>query len=98
MRRAREQAARADLVLWVIDATAADRGAATIAPGVSALDRAQQDGPGHAAAAAAAGVAVQEQGATRISISATTGAGLDALIDAIVAVRGADHSRWSRRW
>ena len=62
MRRAREQAARANLVLWVVDASRGRCAAAAAGAGRHALDRAQQDGRGPSAGAAAAGVAVQGQG------------------------------------
>jgi tRNA modification GTPase len=85
MRRAREQAARANLVLWVVDAAAADGVAPAAAPGpgvthwtiLNKMDL------------------VRPQELPRLEwrfktkpgahfISATTGAGFDALIDAVV--------------
>jgi tRNA modification GTPase len=81
MRRAREQAGRANLVLWVVDATDVDAAAPPSAPGVthwSVLNKMDL---------------VRPQELPRLQwrfrsdshfISATTGAGLDALIDAVV--------------
>ncbi len=84
MRRAREQAARANLVLWVVDATAADAVAPPLAPGVTrwtVLNKMD---------------VVRPQELPRLEwqfkakgnahlISATTGTGFEALMDAIVA-------------
>jgi tRNA modification GTPase len=83
MRRAREQAARANLVLWVVDVAAADAAAPPQAPGVThwtILNKMDL---------------VRPQELPRLEwrfktkpgahfISATTGAGFDALIDAVV--------------
>ena len=84
MRRAREQAARANLVLWVVDATAADAVPPPLAPGVTrwtVLNKMD---------------VVRPQELPRLEwqfkakddahfISATTGRGFEALMDAIVA-------------
>jgi tRNA modification GTPase len=83
MRRAREQAARANLVLWVVDAASADITPPPPAPGVSHwtiinkmdLVRSQELPRLEWQFKAKAGSHF---------ISATTGAGLDALIDGIV--------------
>ena len=83
MRRAREQAARAHLVLWVIDATAADTATTTIPPGVAhwtVLNKLDLVSPQQLPR-------LEWQFKNKAGahlISATTGAGLDALIDAIV--------------
>jgi tRNA modification GTPase len=83
MRRAREQAARANLVLWVVDATAADAAPPPLAPGVTrwtVLNKMD---------------VVRPQELPRLEwrfkakgdahfISATTGRGVEALMDAIV--------------
>ena len=83
MRRAREQAARAHLVLWVIDATAADTATTTIPPGVAhwtVLNKLDLVSPQQLPQ-------LEWQFKNKAGahlISATTGAELDALIDAIV--------------
>ena len=83
MRRAREQAARANLVLWVVEATEADHLAPSPVPGVphwTVLNKVDL---------------VRAQELPRLEwqfkamerayrMSATTGAGLDGLIDALV--------------
>ena len=85
MRRAREQAARANLVLWVVEATEADHA------GAAAGARASRTGPcstrwtWSARRSFRGWSGSSRPWRTRISISATTGAGLDALIDALVA-------------
>ena len=88
MRRAREQAARADLVLWLIDGAVADSPlpARSEASG-PALDRGQQVRPDRRPDAAAAGVAVKNAHDVHF-VSAATGAGLDALMAADRAVCG----------
>jgi len=84
MRRAREQAARANLVLWVVDAAAADAPAPPLASGVTrwtVLNKMDLVSPQQLPR-------LEWQLKTRPGshlISATTGAGLDALIDAVVA-------------
>ena len=83
MRRARDQAGRANLVLWVIDATAADANTTTIPPGVThwtVLNKLDLVSPQQLPR-------LEWQFKNKAGahlISATTGAGLDALIDAIV--------------
>lgn len=83
MRRAREQAARANLVLWVVDAASSDVPPPSPAPGVSQWTIVNKMD------------IVRSQELPRLEwqfktkadahfISATTGAGLDELIDAIV--------------
>jgi tRNA modification GTPase len=83
MRRAREQAARANLVLWVIDATEADATTTTIPPGVThwtVLNKLDLVSPQQLPRLE---WQFKNQAGAHL-ISATTGAGLDALIDAIV--------------
>ena len=83
MRRARDQAGRANLVLWVIDATAADANTTTIPPGVThwtVLNKLDLVSPQQLPR-------LEWQFKNKAGahlISATTGAGLDGLIDAIV--------------
>ena len=96
MRRAREQAARADLVLWVVEAAEADAPLAPThrSPGGPRIGPWSTRWTWSSRGAAAAGVAVQAPWSDVHSISATTGAGLDELIDALVAIRGANvHAR-----
>ena len=83
MRRAREQAARANLVLWVVEATEADLLAPPPVPGVThwtVLNKMDLVRPQELPRLEWQFKAMV--GAHRIS--ATTGAGLDALIDALV--------------
>ena len=99
MRRAREQAGRANLVLWVIDATAADaRAADHSAPGVTRWTVLNKMDLVTTAGTPAAGVAVQDQGRCALRSRRRPAPGSMALIDAIVRLRGALLSRWSRRW
>jgi tRNA modification GTPase len=83
MRRAREHAARANLVLWVVEATEADSLAPPPVPGVphwTLLNKIDLVGPQQLPRLEWQFKAMRN--AHRIS--ATTGAGLDALIDALV--------------
>ncbi len=81
VRRARERAAEADLVLWVTDASAAGRSddgpPAQIAPAQVWSIRNKVD------LAASGGIGPENEPEFRFSISATTGAGIDLLIAAL---------------
>jgi len=83
MRRARDQAARANLVLWVIDATAGEAAPPPREPGVTTwtvLNKMDLVRPQELPR-----LEWQHKGKEgRHLISATTGAGLDTLIDALV--------------
>jgi tRNA modification GTPase len=85
MRRARDQAARANLVLWVVEATEADSLAPPPVPGVphwTVLNKMDLVTPQQVPRLEWQFKAMEER-AHRIS--ATTGAGLDALLAALVA-------------
>ena len=88
MRRAREQAARANLVLWVVDATAADAPPPPLAPGVTrwtVLNKMDVVRPQELPRLEWQFKAKEGVKNGAHFISATTGRGFEALMDGIVA-------------